>query len=285
MDDATAIRLLTELGMDELSHKALPLLPLVQVAWADGEIQDRERRLILDLAENKWQVGEEGLLLLKNWLRYPPTEAYQKRGREALATIAARDNDLGFDDALLGDVLDLARTVAKSAGGLFGIGAISRSEAEALHAIAEALNVQGSAYDKSEGAVLSPAFEKPRQRVTITFSTSTLDIVAQGGVLEPDPELGGSRDKVPVDRTGVSIGSDSTAEVRIQFDPSVAAMHCRVFERNRKFYVQDLESETGTYVNGERVSERRLIGGEELRVGAEALFVFKLLRRIPKQMA
>ncbi len=281
-DDAVAIRLLADLGMDEMSYKALPLLPLVQVAWADGQVHDRERAVIVELARDTWQVGEEGLLLLKNWLHYPPTPAYLERGRATLATLAARDNTLGYDEALLADVVVLARTVAKAAGGLFGIGAVSRAEARALQSIAKALHVDGSPYERAQATEI--VLPSPQRRVTITFSTTTFDVVAQGGVLEPDPALGGAHYKVPVTRTGLTIGSDLAADLRIEHDRSVAANHCRLFERNRKFYVEDLESSTGTFVHGERVLERRLLGGETLQVGSRASFVFKRLRRIPAKM-
>ncbi len=276
--DADVIRALADLGMDEQSIKALPLLPLVQVAWADGEIQAGERNVIEELAVKRFELGEEGNRLLANWLRYPPTKTYLKKGREALLMVAQRDQD-GFDEALLGDVLKLSRKVAKSAGGLFGIGAISSSESEALDEIAKDLDVHGTSLDTADKGALSPEFGSGN-RVTITFSTSAFDVGPLGGVIV----LEGSDDRIPVTRDGLRVGSDQAADIRVEHDRSVAGMHAQVVEMNRKFYVRDLDSEHGTWVNGERVMERRLLGGETIRLGNEVALGFKLLRRIPKQM-
>jgi len=277
MNQGEVIRALADLGMDELSVKALPLLPLIQVAWADGEVQDAERSLIEKVAEESYDLGEEGQRMLTNWLRYPPTPAYLEAGRRALLAVA-QHGDANFDESTLTDVVALSKKVAKSAGGLFGIGAVSRSEAAALQEIAKALSVTGVSLDAAQGS-LPPNFEK-KNRVTITFSTSALDVAPMGGVIELEEGSG----KLPVDRNGLAVGCDGAADIRIEFDDTVAPMHARIVEKNRKFYVTDLDSESGTWVNGERIVERRLLGGETIQIGREASFTFKMLRRIPKQM-
>ena len=78
--DADVIRALADLGMDEQSIKALPLLPLIQVAWADGEIQAGERTTIETLAVNRFELTDEGQRLMGNWLRYPPARPTSTRG-------------------------------------------------------------------------------------------------------------------------------------------------------------------------------------------------------------
>ena len=65
MNEGELITLLASMGVDEHNYRVLPLLPLVYVAWADNVIQDEERALIMDLAENRWSIGEEGALLLQ----------------------------------------------------------------------------------------------------------------------------------------------------------------------------------------------------------------------------
>ncbi len=255
------------------------MLLLIQVAWADGEVQAAERTVIESLAVHHFELGDEGQRLLNNWLRYPPTATYLQKGREALMLVAQRDGD-GLDEEVLHDVLKLSKKVAKAAGGLFGIGAVSSSEGEALKEIAAALKIDaGTSFDTAAHGALSPEFGNTN-RVTITFSTSTLDIGPLGGVVE----LEGEEQRLPVTRDGLRVGSDQTADIRVEYDPSVAGVHAQILEMNRKFYVRDLDSEHGTWVNGERIAERRLLGGETIRVGSEVAMVFKLLRRIPKQM-
>ncbi len=282
MKDPDVIRALGELGMDDLSYKAVAMLPLIQVAWADGAVQDPEKALVLDLAETRFEVGEEGAILVKDWLRYPPSADYFRKGRDALVALVTKEPEHGLGEGLLDELVELSKRVAKSSGGLFGIGAVSRSESQALDQISKQL---GDASVPEAAEPLAKDFSEKRGRVTITFaSTMTLDMAGtSGGVLEPDPSYGMSG-RIKVDRNGVTIGSDEQADLRVEADPSVSPMHCRFFERNRKFYVADLDSEAGTFVGRERVAERRLIGGEIVRVGQIEL-TFKLLRKIPKQMA
>ena len=144
MTDEELGRELRRLGMDEASYRALPLLPLVQVAWADGIIQDAERDLILELAESRYRIGEEGQRVLRNWLHHPPSAGYAHRGRRVLLEMGGR---AGFDGVTrhdLADVVAFAKKVAMAAGGSFGFGAISASEADAIDEIAQALDITGA---------------------------------------------------------------------------------------------------------------------------------------------
>lgn len=282
MNHPDAIRQLAEIGMDDLSYKAVALLPLVQVAWADGAIQDAEQELISKLAQERFAVGEEGVRLVEDWLKYAPSEEYYRRGVEALVTLVTKDGEHGLGDDVLTELVDHARQVAKSAGGLFGIGSVSRSEAATIDQLARSL-ADGAA---GKGPPPLPkTFSDKKGRVTITFAnTMTLDMAGtKGGVLEPDPMFGMSG-RIPVDRQGVTIGSDDRADLRVEDDSEMSGLHCRFYEENRKFYVQDLDSETGTFVGKERIARRRLIGGEVIHVG-QVVLTFKLLRKIPKQMA
>ena len=41
--------------------------------------------------------------------------------------------------------------------------------------------------------------------------------------------------------------------VCIEYDATVSGVHCKIFMRNGKYYISDLNSSNGTIVNGERV--------------------------------
>ncbi len=281
MKDPTVLRMLAELGMDDLSYRALPLLPLVEVAWADAAVQDPERKLLQSFAEQRFDAGEEGLRFLNDWLRYGPSPAYFRKGREALAALLSKEPEHGLGDKVAAEVVELARQIAKSAGGVFGIGATSRAEQSVIDAIDHALTGAGgprSAVPASEPLASAFGATKGPNRVTITFSsTTTMEAAASGGVLEADGQ------KFAVDRKGLVIGSGEGADLKIEHDSGVAAAHCRVHETNRKFYVTATDESAPTLVNGERIGDRRLIGGETLRIG-QLEVVFKLLRKIPKQL-
>ena len=278
MTDAEILKLLATLGVDDLSFKALPLLPLVHVAWADGSIQGEERELIADTARTKWTLGPEAQRVLDNWLAYPPSETYLKRGRSALVALALRDGDMELQDEVLSDVAQLAKQVAKAAGGLFGLGAVSHQEAAALGELATALKIKdGTAWQEAVTRELKS--EPPRQRVLIKFNTDTLDLGQMPGVLvsPSDPDT-----QIPVEGT-MTIGYAETCDVVVD-DPRVSPVHAELRAVKGRFYVKDLSPpERGVRVDGERIVERRLLGGEALRFG-DTVVDFKLLRRVPDQM-
>ncbi len=76
----------------------------------------------------------------------------------------------------------------------------------------------------------------------------------------------GIRSQLDFDRPVISIGRALDNDIRLS-DTLVSRHHCRVFFAEGRFYVRDLDSTTGTRVNGERIVERRLFGGETLDVG------------------
>jgi len=133
-DEAFLRRLLT-LGMRPEVAVAVALTPLVLVAWADGELHDRERDAILEAARRRG-VAEGRILgrLLTNalaqkpdprlfpvwtayvrllWGRFTPDECWKMRA----------------------NALDSAREVAEAAGGLLGLAKISAAEKRVLDEI------------------------------------------------------------------------------------------------------------------------------------------------------
>jgi adenylate cyclase len=62
------------------------------------------------------------------------------------------------------------------------------------------------------------------------------------------------------------IGRAPNSDVPI-FDPTISRRHAEVQCGADKFVIRDLESSNGTYVNGERVSERAIAPGDVLTFG------------------
>lgn len=76
-----------------------------------------------------------------------------------------------------------------------------------------------------------------------------------------------------VDREGTSIGRHPDSHVFLD-DVTVSRRHATVDRRGDDLVVRDLGSLNGTYVNGERVEERRLETGDEVQIGRfKVLFV------------
>ncbi len=69
-----------------------------------------------------------------------------------------------------------------------------------------------------------------------------------------------------------TIGRTPDNEIPVAL-PEVSRRHARLSYENGGFSIKDLNSNNGTYVNGERVSEARLQEGDRIQVGP-AVFVF-----------
>ena len=277
MTDDELAHQLQLLGMDAASYRALALLPLVQVAWADGTIQDAERDLILQLAEDRYALEAEGKRVLRNWLHHPPSAGYTHRGRTVLRELCGR---AGFNVSRdeLGTVVSLAKQVAKAAGGFFGFGAISAHEATAIDEIAAALDIPDSRrWATADDDTLIPEDadrENDGPAVEVAFHSHALEGGGGRGSaqLVLYDEARGDR-SCPVNEIGISIGRGRSNTVQISYDAQVSRNHCRLYARAARIYIEDLHSVTGTWVNGERIVERRLFGGEEISVGTTVFFL------------
>ncbi|HMB52139.1 MAG TPA: cytochrome c3 family protein [Thermoanaerobaculia bacterium] len=95
-------------------------------------------------------------------------------------------------------------------------------------------------------------------------------IVERGGALESTGTLSGGLRRVAGDV--LRIGRGTNADLRFD-DPAVALEHARLERRDDGLWAIDQESVTGTYVNGQAVSEARLADGDRLEIGGHRLTV------------
>jgi FHA domain-containing protein len=66
---------------------------------------------------------------------------------------------------------------------------------------------------------------------------------------------------------GLSIGRSKEADVRID-DRYASSLHARVFSREGRFYVEDMNSTNGTLLNGATLhGEAELIDGDKIQIG------------------
>lgn len=54
-------------------------------------------------------------------------------------------------------------------------------------------------------------------------------------------------------------------------DPSISARHCQIEALGREFFVRDLESRNGVFLNGHKIRYSQLLPGDELRLGGTTL--------------
>lgn len=131
---------LESLGLSRQNHRAVVLLPLIEVAWADGRIQRAERVRIVQIAR---RFGIDGRSpWLARWLDKRPSRKIFLAARTALLDLMAR-SDYGEPPIdSLDDLLDCCLWIAEAAGGLFGLAfTIERSERECIEQIAASLSL------------------------------------------------------------------------------------------------------------------------------------------------
>lgn len=108
---------------------SLAVVPLVEVAWADGRIEDKERAAIMEAsAQGGMAKGSPDYEILERWLsRRPGPELLEAWTHyvQGLCEMMAPDER----QALRRDLVDRARRVAEAAGGFLGLTSpISRAE-------------------------------------------------------------------------------------------------------------------------------------------------------------
>ena len=147
MNDQQLLDELHFLGIDADSYAVLAMLPLVQVAWADGEVQPPEQELILRVAGGHGLLEGKSGAILQRWLSKPPSDEQIRRGRTLLVTLSHRQQGLGsaLDAGTLRDVQSLCIQVARSAGGVFDLlFTVDPSEQAAIDEIGQEMKHQTS---------------------------------------------------------------------------------------------------------------------------------------------
>jgi Nif-specific regulatory protein len=72
----------------------------------------------------------------------------------------------------------------------------------------------------------------------------------------------------------LSIGRDSSNPICIE-DPGVSPLHCKIAHHADGFLLTDLDTASGTFVNGIPVKQRLLTSGDQIAIGG-SLFLFQL---------
>lgn len=119
----------------------MSMFPLVEVAWADGKVDDKERRVVQQQAENVGIAKDsEAALLLNQWLDERPDlswfQLWSDYVRELAAKLKPDDKEL-----LKNEVIGRAQLVAQASGGLLGAGfAISAAEKRMIEKLTQAFS-------------------------------------------------------------------------------------------------------------------------------------------------
>src|SRR5690554_499680 len=129
------------LGFDAETARILPLVPMIQMAWADGTISTAESDKVLELAR-RFGIADQSSAsnFLKMLLEEQPTDLFFSRANIVIAHLIDEDpnGELGQN------VMDWSKAVAAASGGFFGLtNPISNEEGALLEDFARLFGVKG----------------------------------------------------------------------------------------------------------------------------------------------
>lgn len=132
ISDRDLLTRLVGLGIEAETVAALSLIPLVEVAWADGKMEDRERDAILRGARASGiEPGSPSDGLLELWTQERPSAALMVSWKSYIGAVSkelSAEQRWRLEETLIGR----ARAVAEAAGGFLGIGKVSGAEETVL---------------------------------------------------------------------------------------------------------------------------------------------------------
>jgi hypothetical protein len=143
--DEDVLRDLQELGYTSETVMLLHLVPLIQTAWAEGGVSEKERALIVKAARSRGIAeGSTSDEQLKTWLAKRPSDELFEKTLRAIRTILEAQ-PIETREASEKDLLSLATAIASASGGIVGFLAVSEEERQILAHISDELKRSGKA--------------------------------------------------------------------------------------------------------------------------------------------
>jgi hypothetical protein len=118
---------------------SLGQVPLIEIAWADGEIDEKEREAMLKAVINAgFEKGSINYTLIENWMTHrPPKELLSAWVHyiQGLCESLSEEEKKNF----CAKIVDRARMIAEASGGFLGLGnKISKAEQKVLDTLKSA---------------------------------------------------------------------------------------------------------------------------------------------------
>lgn len=137
--DAQLLQDLHELGYTADTVSLLHVVPLVQMAWAEGGMSMRERDLIIEAARARGiETGSPADQMLAGWLAKRPSDELFSTTLRAIAAMLASRPD-AERDASEKDLVAYLSSIASASGGVLGWGAVSAEERAVLERVTREL--------------------------------------------------------------------------------------------------------------------------------------------------
>ena len=136
VQDESLLQELVGMGITSETLAALSLVPLVEVAWADGKVAGQEREAVLKAAEDTGvQPDSAARKLLEEWIDEGFDPELRKSWQDYVAalvpTLSAPQKS-----RLKQELIGRAEQVASAAGGMLGLNKVSAAEREVIDTLA-----------------------------------------------------------------------------------------------------------------------------------------------------
>lgn len=141
LQDPELVKELESLGFTADTVDLLPFVPLVQVAWAEGEVSDAERKLVTRLARSRGIAeGSASDRQLTAWLKdRPSADVFGRAMRLVRAVLASQGQQAPMT---ADDLVKYCESIAEASGGVFGLKRISAEERAVLDVLAANLKAR-----------------------------------------------------------------------------------------------------------------------------------------------
>ena len=141
LTDPAMLADLHELGFTPDTVALLPLVPVVQIAWAEGGVTNAERKLLTDLARARGiDAGSAADRQLQDWMVHEPDQAVFTSATRLIRAMLESGESQG--DLTADDLVKYCENIASASGGILGMGRISAEERELLASIASELKTR-----------------------------------------------------------------------------------------------------------------------------------------------
>jgi hypothetical protein len=144
--DPALLKDLEELGLTADTVALLPLVPAVELAWAEGGITPAERQMVLSLARSRGIAeGSAPDRLLESWMASRPTPEQFAKARRLMSALLDSGAPV-VKDLTADQLIEYCEQIASASGGLFGmpLRAISSEERDLLAQITRDLKTRRS---------------------------------------------------------------------------------------------------------------------------------------------
>jgi len=130
---------LVELNVRPETLASLSLIPLVEVAWADGNVDDKEKEAVLSSAHKMgFKKDSADYDILAQWMTHKPSKDLITAWVHYIQGLCEKLTESEKAD-LKKELIDNTKTIALASGGFLGLGnKISKAEADILSQLEKA---------------------------------------------------------------------------------------------------------------------------------------------------